>query len=55
MKTLITGGCGFLGSNLAAALLEKREDILLLELGTIQDYDSQTFKMNVQILRTTYS
>lgn len=31
MKILITGGCGFLGSNLAAALLEKREEVLLLD------------------------
>lgn len=31
MKILITGGCGFLGSNLAAASLEKREEILLFD------------------------
>ncbi len=31
MKILITGGCGFLGSNLAATLLKKNEEILLFD------------------------
>lgn len=31
MKILITGGCGFLGSNLAVTLLKKNEEIVLLD------------------------
>src|SRR5690606_26329877 len=29
--TLITGGAGFIGSNLASALLERGEDVILLD------------------------
>jgi len=31
MKIFITGACGFLGSNLAAALFKKNEEILLFD------------------------
>ncbi len=31
MKVLITGGCGFLGSNLAAALIEKNNKVIILD------------------------
>ena len=31
MKVLITGGCGFLGSNLAASLLEDENNVLILD------------------------
>jgi CDP-paratose 2-epimerase len=31
MKYLITGGCGFLGSNIAAQLLEKSEELLIFD------------------------
>ena len=39
MKVLITGGCGFLGSNLAAALIEKnnKEQIQLDETNEKMD------------------
>lgn len=31
MKFLITGGCGFLGSNIAEALLEKKENVFIVD------------------------
>ncbi len=31
MKFLITGGCGFLGSNLASEVLARREELIVLD------------------------
>jgi CDP-paratose 2-epimerase len=31
MKLLITGGCGFLGSNLAAEALKQNSDLVILD------------------------
>ena len=31
MKVLITGGCGFLGSNLAVGALERGDELLLFD------------------------
>ncbi len=31
MKYLITGGCGFLGSNLAAAALQRGDEVLVAD------------------------
>ena len=31
MKYLITGGCGFIGSNLAAEVLKRKEDLYVLD------------------------
>ena len=31
MKYLITGGCGFLGSNIASALLAEKQDVYIID------------------------
>jgi len=31
MKYLITGGCGFIGSNLAAEVLKQRDELFILD------------------------
>ena len=31
MKVLITGGCGFLGSNLASSFLAKNDEVFILD------------------------
>jgi CDP-paratose 2-epimerase len=31
MKYLITGGCGFLGSNIASAILKKNDELIIFD------------------------